>query len=1569
MQGSSEFCEEKHSSVEAMWHDIVVTGDEGGESYGAAAPLIIEALQLLANTRSLSAALTAECQLLELSRAMEDRLGHRSMERELRALCELLRSCLDAVHDTFLSLGVYGGRENGSMGSQCDLLHCVEGLVFPKGLQMNSFLKADPTFCYTTFHKQFQRLCKIVSDGRLFSACELRIGVLQSCYHLFRTYNDTREENFHPTFGAGSLLHCPTVDVRHIGTCMSAKTLIEFMKRTLECEPNLSLTTRRAVNISGAKMAANSRQAQWVDDGSECRRGYVEASELCASSTNKNDDDITLKELADAFFGPTLQPHERVFTPAGLGLRSAGAESLRYIQDRREMLGEVPSELRSSLALMLQFLDVYNGDNGKLHARLIQTVLTRLCVNDRSKLELELSVSGRVEGEVEYLARWCANSGLLALDYVRLSLRIVMHPLTESSSNCTAKSMEDVLKNIFQPIWLALLRPLEYPELGQFLRHLAFVSVAVNGDADVQELPESGDPGAYSVESGVSPPDAFFIYHVWRNIQLVNCLTATHMFMRSSSEVSSAQLNSEGTDVKDHLQHICPSASSFFLHHGPSMPRPLLFRLHTSKGERNSFTEGVLGLLLADQVVNPLEVFCSSPLAYLYYLTQRSVMLTPCNTHGASHGTALKGAVPFVVETGLNAFVSTMEPLLHHVDDDALTEELNSIRRVHELSLAEVMELTLHSAECANIGMAYRCKVLGGPWCRVRAKYNDFAITQVNSLRLRFRELSLAREVDLLCRKGLSVNSRFWVGSEIPSGDAHQNELLAVTTFLRLRLKAQREAVFRFFGVPPSEEFGTQNSKACEQGNIYCEKELVKYPRIVVSGPVGNRDSHAQSLVSALRRRQYYRSFNAAYEPPYLAEGRMIVPDGKAPDAPKNSSFSPAAPASGASSKDSKGNQCEWRSESAREQSILHPNATQSFTCRFFSPSMAHENNVEVPTAFHCRNGVRDVRLPEGASKATREYFRPLPSWEEFQSDARRLRVQAVDRETVLYSKKRLEMLERKFNLHTALTNDDQEEESGGTNLLREKSDVYKCVKVDVHCHMASGMTARELLNFIQEKVRKHPNDIVGVKSASGVPVRLHELFADIRSRKLKGVVSSVEDLTIASLQVKAGKATFKRFDVFNGRYSPLGVSELRSLLLKTDNFIGGRYFAELVQKAFLRQEADGHVFSEYRLSIYGRHRDEWKRLSGWFVMHRVHHPTNRWMIQIPRVYHTYRSTGVVSSFEELLSNIFVPLWEASINPRAHPFMDYFLSHISGFDVVDNESEREMDIIIDTPPARWTSAEQPPFMYWMYYIWANVTSLNRYRAARGLCTFSLRPHAGESGDPGHMADVFLLVDGVNHGINLKHSPTLQYLYYLAQIPLGITPLSNNALFCKYEENPFPTFFRRGLNVTLSTDGPLIFHYTEQPLIEEYSTAANYWNLSQVDLCEIARNSVLMSGFPSYKKKKWLGELCVLRSAVGNDVRRSHVPQSRCSFRYETYLDEVRYLERKSGMDFQDRPFMNAINEHIYIMKELGITRREAMEQQINGQLGAKAAERTQGLIPHVRCMDGSKSVRFETSSL
>jgi AMP deaminase len=206
-------------------------------------------------------------------------------------------------------------------------------------------------------------------------------------------------------------------------------------------------------------------------------------------------------------------------------------------------------------------------------------------------------------------------------------------------------------------------------------------------------------------------------------------------------------------------------------------------------------------------------------------------------------------------------------------------------------------------------------------------------------------------------------------------------------------------------------------------------------------------------------------------------------------------------------------------------------------------------------------------------------------------------------------------------------------------------------------------------------------------------------------------------------------------------------------------------------------------------------------------------------------------------------------------------------------------------------PEEWDLVHEPAYAYWAYYVWANLYVLNGLRAARGLGHIAFRPHAGEAGDVDHLVAAFLLAKNIAHGINLRKSPVMQHLFYLAQIGLNLSPLSNNRLFLDYHRNPFPIFFARGLPVALSTDDPLQIHLTKEPLVEEYSVAAQVWKFSHTDLCEIARTSVLNSGFSHADKCHWVGDTYWKEGAEGNEAAKTNVADVRLCFRHDTLLAE------------------------------------------------------------------------------
>lgn len=59
---------------------------------------------------------------------------------------------------------------------------------------------------------------------------------------------------------------------------------------------------------------------------------------------------------------------------------------------------------------------------------------------------------------------------------------------------------------------------------------------------------------------------------------------------------------------------------------------------------------------------------------------------------------------------------------------------------------------------------------------------------------------------------------------------------------------------------------------------------------------------------------------------------------------------------------------------------------------------------------------------------------------------------------------------------------------------------------------------------------------------------------------------------------------------------------------------------------------------------------------------------------------------------------------------------------VVGFDSVDDESKPEHHIFnLDSPlPGDWTEEDNPPYSYYLYYTYANMTVLNHLRRSGSL---------------------------------------------------------------------------------------------------------------------------------------------------------------------------------------------------------------------------------------------------------
>ncbi|CAL8357071.1 unnamed protein product [Lota lota] len=529
------------------------------------------------------------------------------------------------------------------------------------------------------------------------------------------------------------------------------------------------------------------------------------------------------------------------------------------------------------------------------------------------------------------------------------------------------------------------------------------------------------------------------------------------------------------------------------------------------------------------------------------------------------------------------------------------------------------------------------------------------------------------------------------------------------------------------------------------------------------------------------------------------------------------------------------------------------------------------------------KDGIVHVYASEAALERQEPLDLPYPNLETFAVDMSHILTMIIDGPTKTYCHRRLNFLESKFNLHEMLN------EMAELKELKKvpHRDFYNVRKVDTHIHAAACMNQKHLLKFIQTTYKTE----VGreVLERDGQKVTLGQVFKDL--------AMDPYDLTVDSLDVHAGRQTFHRFDKFNSKYNPVGASVLRDIYLKTDNYIDGEYFARLIKEVAHGLEESKYQHAEPRLSIYGRSPDEWLTLASWFTQHQLHSPNLRWMIQVPRIYDIFRSKKIIPNFAKMLENIFLPLFEATVSPQKNKEVHVFLKYLTGFDSVDDESKHSDHMFsFNSPkPESWTTDENPPYSYYLFHMYANIIVLNNLRKERGMNTFQFRPHCGEAGSITHLVSAFLTADNISHGLNLKKSPVLQYLYYLAQVPIAMSPLSNNSLFLEYSKNPLREFLHKGLCVSLSTDDPLLFHYTKEALMEEYAIAAQLWKLSTCDVCEIARNSVLQSGLSHKEKQHFLGPNYLQDGHEGNDIRRTNVAQIRLAYRYETLCNELSFL--------------------------------------------------------------------------
>lgn len=120
-------------------------------------------------------------------------------------------------------------------------------------------------------------------------------------------------------------------------------------------------------------------------------------------------------------------------------------------------------------------------------------------------------------------------------------------------------------------------------------------------------------------------------------------------------------------------------------------------------------------------------------------------------------------------------------------------------------------------------------------------------------------------------------------------------------------------------------------------------------------------------------------------------------------------------------------------------------------------------------------------------------------------------------------------------------------------------------------------------------------------------------------------------------------------------------------------------------------------------------------------------------------------------------------------------------------------------------------------------------------------------HAGEMGPPESIRDALdvLHADRIGHGVQAIRDPELLERLIRDQVPLDVCPSSNVgiSLFRTLEEHPIGEFWRRGVNMTISSDDPPFFGTT---LTDELRHVVHVAGLSRHDLAELQRRAVRVS---------------------------------------------------------------------------------------------------------------------------
>jgi AMP deaminase len=547
------------------------------------------------------------------------------------------------------------------------------------------------------------------------------------------------------------------------------------------------------------------------------------------------------------------------------------------------------------------------------------------------------------------------------------------------------------------------------------------------------------------------------------------------------------------------------------------------------------------------------------------------------------------------------------------------------------------------------------------------------------------------------------------------------------------------------------------------------------------------------------------------------------------------------------------------------------------------------------------------------------EPSKDVPDFQEFVQDLHQIIDLSSEKIGQQLSLRRLDYLRNKFESYGLLN----EHRETYLTTINPHRDFYNVRKIDNNVDLTMSMSKKHLLNVINKKLNEEPDRVV--YEENGIQMTLQELFEpyfeDDRDKRL-----NIDDLfefglidhTLSSADLNDRNLDYE--DIIKRDI----LLRIDKTFLRIDNYIEGEYLSLVLKQVLSDFEKSKYQFAEtginlHLMSEYQKMENGWSSIASWIVDNKLVSHNVKWVMRIARNYPNLLRAGVVNNFQDFLDLIFKPLFDVSIDPESDFNLHFFLTKTSAVSLLPESLA--IDIIMDfsklPSPSEWATDTNPPYGYYLYYLFKNLTNLNSFRASKNQTLLTLRPsvasltetHATES-----LATSFLFGHTIINGERLIHHPVLQYLYYLKQIGISISPLCWNKSVqflnddgrmmgsskVAYEMNPSIDFFKCGMHVALSTDKPLFSSLTREPLIEEYSVAGSIHKLSNIDLCELCRNSVLISGFNAKFKSHWIGIKYVEgdREWVKRDefaIQRSNVPDMRLDYRMDCVNVEIEFV--------------------------------------------------------------------------